>query len=489
MIAAFVETVVGHSAARGRHRAQSPITHELGATMNRPANLTMALFAVSLASVPVQGQATPDEVAFVQWAASALHPLPGAEPAIGELRAIGAMIGDARIVALSESPHFGAEPLLFRNRLLEYLVTQKGFTVIAIESGLLHGRSVHDYVRGGSGALDDVMQRGFTFGFHLAPQNGALVRWLREYNVAPGRVAPVNFYGFDLSGAGDQRVGPRVALDEALAYLARVDSAAFRAYGGRLSEFLPLLRESPGPPTPSKLSSAQRDELTAIIASMISMFERREGEFVEASSESDYAWAMRAINDARQMDQALRARAEGGDLLNYHQIRDRAQADNIRWILEREGPGAKVLLYASLPHLSGTVIKAGYTKEWMDRLKAMGVKVSDEPGVGVPAGSYLRRRYGNDLVVIGNLVGGTQRVGCGGPMPTVGPPGEGTLAGLARRARAGSYMLDLRRAPAGVRAWLTGERQFDENPPFILAPPLRAFDIMLHMDSITPACR
>jgi len=50
---------------------------------------------------------------------------------------------------LSEGVHGAAEPLEFRNRVLQYLVEAKAFTAIAIESGIVESRTVHDYVRGG----------------------------------------------------------------------------------------------------------------------------------------------------------------------------------------------------------------------------------------------------------------------------------------------------------------------------------------------------
>ena len=58
------------------------------------------------------------------------------------------MIGDKPLVALSEGIHFAAEPLEFRNRVLQYPVERKGFTAIAIESGVVEGRVVYDYVHG-----------------------------------------------------------------------------------------------------------------------------------------------------------------------------------------------------------------------------------------------------------------------------------------------------------------------------------------------------
>src|SRR5687767_7224396 len=76
-----------------------------------------------------------------------------------DLAPLGEMIRDATVVALSEGVHGGAEPLEFRNRVLQYLVREKGFTAIAIESGIVEGRMVHDYVRGGPGDLASALSQ------------------------------------------------------------------------------------------------------------------------------------------------------------------------------------------------------------------------------------------------------------------------------------------------------------------------------------------
>jgi erythromycin esterase len=85
---------------------------------------------------------------FTDWASRSLHPV--ATPGQGavdlrDLAPLQKMIGSARVVAVSEAGHDGAEPLLFRNRLLEYLVEELGFTAIAIESWVTEGQLVHDY--------------------------------------------------------------------------------------------------------------------------------------------------------------------------------------------------------------------------------------------------------------------------------------------------------------------------------------------------------
>src|SRR5688572_7394080 len=91
---------------------------------------------------------------FIKWARASRVPLVTVKTGdtFDDLTAVGRMIGNATVVALSEGVHGGKEPLEFRNRLFQYLVQEKGFTAIAIEaSGIVEGRCLHDYVRSGAG--------------------------------------------------------------------------------------------------------------------------------------------------------------------------------------------------------------------------------------------------------------------------------------------------------------------------------------------------
>src|SRR5688572_25176385 len=99
---------------------------------------------------------------FVDWARTALTPLaaPGSTSDLHDLAPLGKMIGGATVVALGEAAHCAAEHLEFRNRLLQYLVKEKEFTAIAIESGIVESHGVHEYVRGAAGDLDAVVAQG-----------------------------------------------------------------------------------------------------------------------------------------------------------------------------------------------------------------------------------------------------------------------------------------------------------------------------------------
>jgi erythromycin esterase len=391
------------------------------------------------------------------------------------------MIGNASVVAVSEGTHFAAEPLQFRNRVFQYLVEKQGFTAIAIESGIVEGRVVHDYVRGGPGDVSTVLKQGISWTFDRLPENRALVQWLREYNADPRHARKINFYGFDVPGSPGNPHATRhmeTALVETLQYLAGVDSTAAAAFHARVDSLLPKIRldfpdyhyrPPDAPPGYETLSGVERDALTATIADLVTLLERRQAPYEAASTVNDYQWAYRAAIGARQLDSWVRQTPLGWEPSNKQtgffsvatDVRDRAQADNLDWIVKQEGPSGKVLVFAHRGHLSSVPVS--------------GREV---------AGTYLRRRFDSRLVTIGNLIGKGE-VGCPGFEETLKPAPPDTIDGLAGQLGTPRFLMDLRAAPTPVANWLDQERELGPGFRVVVG---KAFDILFYLDVVSPAC-
>ena len=90
------------------------------------------------------------EHAFVKWArgqAVALS-IPRHDDNYDDLGFVSTVIGDKRIVTVGESAHYLHEWNRWRARLFEYLVLEHGFSTFVLESALIEGHRVHDYVAG-----------------------------------------------------------------------------------------------------------------------------------------------------------------------------------------------------------------------------------------------------------------------------------------------------------------------------------------------------
>jgi erythromycin esterase len=393
------------------------------------------------------------------------------------------MIGAAKIVGLSEGQHGAAEPLIFRNRLFKYLVEGLGFNAIAIESGIVESRLLNDYVTQGKGELDTVLKQGFSAGFDTFRQNVELIHWMRDYNAhLPPNAAKVQIYGVDVSGSPgnfDAARGPETALDVSLNYLRRVDAHSAADMERRIAALLPPLKSTDGYGT---MPQPDRDTLTAAIADLVSLMERRKFAYIDKSAKEDYEWAERAAVGARQTDTWFRRMPLGwkvADGFAWTQeaidVRNRAMLDNLEWVLGRLGPRGRVLVYAASGHIGAAPMQfpTGPLRET------------------VPFGVYARDRFGSDYIDIVNLIMGGEIIYCSSNprrvMPLQQPPAA-AVESLFGSLNVSRYVLDLRRAPPGVTAWLRQPHDHWNGFASARFPTAAAFDIAYFVTPITSAC-
>lgn len=301
-----------------------------------------------------------------------------------------------------------------------------------------------------------MVDTGLSWTFDVAPQNRELVEWMRARNQ---RGQPVRFYGFDVPGSpGNPGVRRRLqtGVDVTLAYLARVDQAAESDLRTRLAPFLTL-----DPKTAvdgyAAMPAVNRNQVTAAIADLSALLERRGPTYRALSSPEAYEWARRTAAGARQTDNWLRRLPVGWKhtpgtrpawFTDATNVRDRGMAENIEWILEREGPKAKILAFASRSHVT--------TSRMTDPGRA-------DADTAIGLGQHLRARFGADLVTIGNVIGGG-RWGCDKFVFPLTAPASHSVDGTFAAVGAPLYYLDIRSAPPAVRRWLDQEHPLGETP-------------------------
>jgi erythromycin esterase len=427
------------------------------------------------------------DAAFLAWAQRSLHPIASLDmnAPMTDLKPLRKIIGNAKIVMLSEATHFGAEPLEFRNRLFGYLVEELGFNAIAIESGITESRVVHDYVQGGPGDLHSVVSDGFSWAFDLLPQNEELVRWMREYNADPRHARKIEFFGFDVPGSPTVPAGSaNIPLDGALRYLQLVDPAEAEAIATRLDRILPSKRWNVLDYL--KFSQATRDALTAVVADARLVMEARQIVYLAKSSKADYAWGYRDAIGAREVDDLMRRIPVGAKERDYRSwiyeqgaVRDRAMAANARWIIDQLGPEARVLFFAQLGHIAtAPVVEDG------------------DPAAHIPFGTYMKERYSDELLTIGHIAVQGQIGGCGerargrnAPVSVIESKPIAATSATAVFAQLNKplFLLDLRRAPASA-TWLRQTSDLPDGFGSTSTAISNAFDVLFFSAKLTPAC-
>jgi erythromycin esterase len=381
-----------------------------------------------------------------------------------DMQPLKEIIGDARLVALGEATHGSREFFQLKHRMLEFLVSEMGFTVFGIEATMPEAFDINEYVLSGKGDPAKALT-GLNFWIWNTEEVLDLIEWMRRYNEDPRHSRKVKFYGFDLQFA------PRAAK-VTLNYLRAVGPVGALAAEGRL--------ESLANPYTSMQFVSQSKELQEATASAIGdvlrRLDERRSEYI--SGTDSMAWVL-----ARQHARILAQYVERMSTIatpDGWMIRDRAMAENIRWILEHEGPEAKMVVWAWNGHVS--------------------------TGSG-SMGAHLREAFGPDMIVFGFAFNQGSFQAIETPMPsaagvrsfTVGPAPEGSLDETLAAAGLRLAAIDLRELPkeGPVAEWWSAPHptrnlgaSFDEDSEAAVWRPQivpRLYDALVFVESTTPA--
>ncbi|MFF9568816.1 erythromycin esterase family protein [Streptomyces sp. NPDC014685] len=260
-----------------------------------------------------------------------------------------------RMLALGEPTH-GEDTLLgLRNELFRQLVEQEGYRTITVESDCVRGLVVDDYVTSGTGALDEVMEHGFSHGWGAHAGNRELVRWMRAHNDGRPASQQVRFAGFDGPLEITAAESPRRTLTALHDHLsARVDADLLPCTAETLDRLLGPDDRWTEPaammdPSRSVGRSADADRLRLIADDLVALLDAQAPHLIEAVPR----------------DEGDRLRLYGRTatgLLRYHHwmadtsparmtrlvgLRDQMMAHNLLALAER-GP---VLVHAQNSHL------------------------------------------------------------------------------------------------------------------------------------------
>jgi erythromycin esterase len=156
------------------------------------------------------------------------------------------------------------------------------------------------------------------------------------------------------------------------------------------------------------------------------------------------------------------------------EMREVAMADNVLWVQQRECRRGKVLFFAHDQHVQTDVGVLGSPSR---------------PAVGPwrrirCAGSYLRSALGPNLVVIGTYFGH----GVGFPPVGVPPPPDAHgMEDLLASLSIPRFIIDLRELPSSglLHEWFQLPHATGQDPYTIV--PLRAYDAIFFIDTITPS--
>jgi erythromycin esterase-like protein len=355
-----------------------------------------------------------------------------------------------QLLALGEPTH-GEDALLdVRNELFRQLAEQQGYRTIAIESDCLMGLAVDDYVTSGTGALEEVMGRGFSHGFGTSAANRELVRWMRTQNDSRPASEHLRFAGFDgpleITGAAS----PRQALTALHGYLAaRVDADLLPCDAETLDRLLGADDQWTNPgamtdPSQSVGHSAEAGQLRLLADDLVALLGTQTPHLITATSRDDWD---RARLYGRTATGLLRyhcwmAGASPGRMTRLVGLRDSMMAANLLAIAER-GPA---LVYAHNGHLQrdkSTMRMGGLPLQWWS------------------AGAIVSAHLGEGYAFLATALGTIRHQGVDTPAPD-------TIEGILYALPEDRYLIDAR----PLAAALGGTRPAPRVSPYYGYSPL-----------------
>ncbi len=406
--------------------------------------LALAVSACADGAAPTEPDDASDSTALVPaaattWLRREAHPFATAEPDgdLSDLAFLRDLVGDARVVSLGEGTHGTREFFRMKHRILRYLVEEMGFTAFAIEGSWPEANRIDDYVRTGLGDPASLLS-GLYFWTWDTEAVLDMIAWMRDSNRSG---TPVGFYGFDMQFPG-------MAITNVERFVDRVAPDATAEVGARLAC---LAKDANAPDGTSQSryaneTASYQDACRADVERVYDLLASRSAALAAAGGEQALATALRSARIVVQYE----AMASGNG------SRDAFMAENALWLLDRLGPGARIVLWAHNGH----------------------VKTS-----GQSMGQYLSDALGDDLVTLGfafgsgsfNAVLATGSGYAGLQAHTVSDVPPLSYEDYFRSAGLPRFVLDLRgrSGAAPDEAWLQGPRLlrsvgavFDPGRPF-----------------------
>jgi hypothetical protein len=309
---------------------------------------------------------------------------------------------------------------------------------------------------------------------------------MEQYNRGlPADSNKLRFFGIDVSGSpyhSPAARNPDTAIRTALKFLENVDSVSAAKFSARFEPYLPVLAEIFAY---GSLTYAERNELTASIEELVSLFQRRRFQYISASNKDDYEWGAHAAVAASQADAWFREIPIGWESSNgfewnieAQEIRDRIMFDNLEWILEQLGGDSRLVVFASVAHITSSpwYLTSGGTDDG-----------------AAPFGRYARDKYGDDWISILSLTQSGEIDICAMPAierltQKLAPPPDGAVEDMFALEAKPNYIVDLRAAPAAVNSWLRQEQDHWNGFGSYAFPTIPSFDLAYFLSTVSPDC-
>jgi erythromycin esterase-like protein/predicted phosphoribosyltransferase len=291
-------------------------------------------------------------------------------------------IGDAKVVLLGEATHGTHEFYRERAFITRRLISERGFSAVAVEADWPDAYRVNRFVRG-AGSDEDSSDALADFGrFPTWMWRNAdvldFVGWLRAHNEERPARARAGFYGLDLYSL-------RSSAQAVLAYLDKVDPESARVARTRygcFDRFGDELQQYGYAASFGLSASCERQVVTQLVE-----LHRRRAEYANRDGRvaaDDFFYAEQNARLVRNAEAYYRTMFRGH--VESWNLRDRHMAETIEQLLQflaRDRPDARLVVWAHNSHLGD----------------ARATEMGEQGELNV--GQLVREKYGNLAMLVG----------------------------------------------------------------------------------------
>lgn len=262
-----------------------------------------------------------------------------------DLQPLKSMIGEARIVGLGENTHGSKEVFMMKHRLVEFLVTEMGFNIFAIEANMPEAYKLNNYILNHDFVTDNQydsksLLKGMYFWTWNTQEVLDMVNWMKQFNMRGN--AQIQFTGFDMQ----YYMG---ALQNISDY-SNLSDPDLKLKIDTISSLFEKLKQKGAKAIESKEEIAEiKNECNDIQTYLI----KNKDKIIQKSDSTNYKWLHQ---NATILIQCLELAGKGN---SGSFLRDESMATNVRWILENN-PNSKIILWAHNGHITKRVHQMGY---------------------------------------------------------------------------------------------------------------------------------
>ncbi|MEQ3593637.1 erythromycin esterase family protein [Bacillus albus] len=424
-------------------------------------NFVGSTYADSKTEVSVTAPYNTNQI--VEWLEAHAKPLKTTNPtaSLNDLKSLKNMVGSASIVGLGEATHGAHEVFTMKHRIVNYLVSEKGFTNLVLEEGWDRALELDRYVLTGKGSPSQ----------HLSPTFKTkemldLLDWIRQYNANPKHKSKVRVIGMDIQSVNEN------VYNNIMEYI-KINinnSDLVPRIEAKIKGLIPVTKDMN---TFESLSKEEKEKYISDAKQIGALLEQNKSYLNGKSKE--FAWIKQNARIIEQFTTMLASPPDKpSDIFLKHDI---AMYENAKWTEEHLG---KTIVWGHNGHVSKTnMIPFIYPKV---------------------AGQHLAEYYGKRYVSIGtsvyegqyNVYNSDGEFGPYGTLKSDDPKSYNYIFGQVKKDQ---FFIDLRKANGVTKTWLNEQHPIfagitTEGPTIPKTVDIslgKSFDILVQIQKVSPS--